>query len=148
MLTCLALHRVPIWLLAPFRYANGSLVLGAVAKANWNTGVDKTINLVPHTSLINFKIGPVPFLIYFDMPVQITTDATFVSEADAKFGAALNLQFGDAYVNWTPATHWTHTKPTPKMSFTPTLTTAATLSSTASASVVPTLTAHFDKILT
>ena len=103
-------------------YANGSLALGAIAKANWNTGVDKTINLVPQTNLINFKVGPVPFLIYFDMPVQITTDVSFNTDADAKFGAALNLQLGDAYVNWTPDKHWSHTKPTPQMSFTPTLT--------------------------
>jgi len=128
-------------------YANGSLVLGAIAKANWNTGIDKTINLLPNTNLINFKVGPVPFLIYFEMPVEVTTDATFNTEADVKMGAALNLQLGDAYVSWNPTDHWTHTKPTPVMTFLPTLTTAATLSATASASIVPTLTAHFDKIL-
>jgi hypothetical protein len=128
-------------------YANGSLVLGAIAKANWNAGIDKTIDLVPTTNLINFKVGPVPFMIYFDMPVEVTTDATFNTEADATFGAALDLKLGDAFVNWNPTTHWTHTKPTPVMTFTPHLTTAATLSATASASVVPTLTAHFDKVL-
>ena len=128
-------------------YANGSLVLGAIAKANWNTGIDKTINLILNTNLINFKVGPVPFLIYFEMPVEVTTDATFNTEADVKMGAALNLQLGDAYVSWNPTDHRTHTKPTPVMTFLPTLTTAATLSATASASIVPTLTAHFDKIL-
>lgn len=128
-------------------YANGSLVLGAVAEEKWNTGVDKTVNLVPTTNLINFKVGPVPFLIYFDLPVELAATATFDTNADLKIGAQLDMDFGDAYVYWTPATHWQHTKPEPKLTFTPTVSTAAALTATAYASVTPTLTAHFDKIL-
>jgi hypothetical protein len=50
-------------------------------------------------------------------------------------------------VEQNPVEHWRHAKPDPKMTFTPTFATTASVQATATASVVPTLTAHFDKIL-
>jgi hypothetical protein len=81
-------------------------------------------------------------LIYFDLPVELAATATFDTNADLKIGAQLDMDFGDAYVYWTPATHWQHTKPEPKLTFTPTVSTAAALTATAYASVTPTLTAR------
>ena len=46
-----------------------------------------------------------PFLIYFDMPVQITASATFNTDANMKVGAEIDVQFGDAFVTWTPGTN-------------------------------------------
>jgi len=126
---------------------NGSMVLGALSQSNWNTGVDKTLNLIPSTNLINFKVGVVPFLIYFELPVEVTASALFKSTANVHLGAGMNIDLGDAYVAWDPVKHWHHATPSPKLSFSPVLKTDANLDAEAKITITPTLTAHFDKIL-
>lgn len=61
------------------RYANGSLVLGAVAQEKWNTGVDKRIDLVPTTNLVNFNVGERPHTRSTHRPILTTKHAGFFS---------------------------------------------------------------------
>jgi len=126
---------------------NTSAVIDAQAQANWNTGIDKVLPVLQNKYLVDFKIGVVPFLIFFDLPVEVKTDFTFASNADLKVGATMNIGFGDAFVSWNPTDHWTHAVPHPVVTTQPVLTTSAQVNAQGSLSVVPTLTAHFDRLL-
>merc|ERR1711988_788198 len=96
----------------------------------------------------DFKVGVVPFLIWLEVPAEIKADLTFNSAAEATFGVNMDWKVGDAYVAWNPQTHWTDSKPTPELTFTPSLTTSASVDIDASFAVNPTLVAHFDSLLT
>eukprot|EP00040_Diaphanoeca_grandis_P024281 m.133247 g.133247 ORF g.133247 m.133247 type:complete len:441 (-) comp29663_c2_seq1:140-1462(-) len=126
---------------------NSSAVIDAKAAKNWNTGIDKTLPLLQNTYLVNFKVGVVPFMIFFDLPVEIKADFQFLSDAEATLGATLNLGIGDAFVSWDPINHWTHSLPSPVFEAAPVFTTSASLNAAASLTIVPTLTAHFDRLL-
>eukprot|EP00039_Didymoeca_costata_P028313 m.20635 g.20635 ORF g.20635 m.20635 type:complete len:437 (+) comp6908_c0_seq1:43-1353(+) len=128
-------------------YINGSLEFTAKAESNWNVGVDKTLQIVPSQDLINFKVGPVPFLIYFEIPVEVKASLTFDAAAQLVVGNAVNIGLGDAYVSWNTTNHWSHVKPTPSVVFTPELQTSASLNAEAQMSVIPSFNAYFDKIL-
>mmetsp|Transcript_23788 Transcript_23788/g.62215 ORF Transcript_23788/g.62215 Transcript_23788/m.62215 type:complete len:439 (-) Transcript_23788:1601-2917(-) len=128
---------------------NGSAVVTANAQANWNTGVDKTLQAIQTTYLVNFKIGPVPFMIFFELPVEVTGSFTFTSSALVQFGASLNWGLDGSILRWDPENHWRHElTSTPSISYTPVLSTSASLNAEATFAVIPTLRAHFDHILT
>lgn len=126
---------------------NASTVIDATAQANWNTGIDKTLPVLQNNYLVDFKVGPVPFMVFFDLPVRLQANLEFASAAEAKFGAMVNLGLGDAYVSWDPVNHWTHADPKVTLDVTPVLTSTATLDVQGLLSVTPVLTAHFDRIL-
>lgn len=126
---------------------NTSLVLDAKSAPNWNTGVDKTLPVLQNKYLVDFKIGVVPFMVFFDLPVELKADLSFVSQAEATVGAKVNFGIGDAFVSWDPESHWSHSEPTPALSTTPVFETSASFDATGQVQVIPTLTAHFDRIL-
>lgn len=126
---------------------NASTVIDANAQANWNTGIDKTLPVLQNKYLVDFKVGPVPFMVFFDLPVELVANFEFASAADASFGAHVNLGLGDAFVSWDPVKHWTHSVPKVKLDVQPVLSSTATLNAAGTFSVTPTLTAHFDRIL-
>jgi len=126
---------------------NASTVLDAKSAANWNTGLDKTLPILQNKYLIDFKVGVVPFLVFFDLPVELKAEFSAATAAEAIVGAHVNLGLGDAYVSWDPVNHWTHAAPKVTLDATPTFSTSASLDATGSISAIPTLTAHFDKIL-
>lgn len=45
--------------------AAAGLVATAAAEAKWSAGVDKTLTIVPQTTILNFKVGAVPFALFF-----------------------------------------------------------------------------------
>jgi len=126
---------------------NASTIITAEAKDNWNTGIDKTLPVLQNQYLVDFKIGPVPFMVFFDLPVRMQANFQFASDALATFGAQVNLGLGDAFVSWDPVNHWTHAKPAVTLAVAPQLTTTATLDATGTVAVTPVLTAHFDRLL-
>jgi hypothetical protein len=126
---------------------NASTVLDAKSGANWNTGLDKTLPVLQNEYLVDFKVGPVPFMIFFDLPVELKAEFQFTSAAEATVGAHVNLGLGDAYVSWDPVNHWTHAAPAVTLDASPAFATSASFDATGSLSAIPTLTAHFDKIL-
>ena len=126
---------------------NASTVIDATAKANWNTGIDKTLPVLQTKYLVDFKIGPVPFMVFFDLPVRMYANLEFASASEATFGAQVNLGLGDAFVSWDPVNHWSHSVPKVVLDVVPQFTTTATLDMEGTVSVTPVLTAHFDRIL-
>lgn len=125
---------------------NASIVFDAKAAEHWSTAMDKTLKLIATTYLLNFKIGVIPFSLFFDIPVEVKADLSFNTAADATIGAKANLAIGDAYLQWDPTNHWTSAKPTPKFSFTPVLATSANLDAQGDFSLTPTFTMHFDRV--
>lgn len=125
---------------------NTSLVLDAKANKQWSLALDKSLPVVPQTDLINFKVGAVPFLLYFAIPMQVTGDLSFTTAAEAIFGAKANVALGDAYVEWNPTTAWNHTTPQTNFNWAPVLTTSASADLTGSFGLKPSFDLHFDKL--
>jgi hypothetical protein len=59
----------------------GATVIDAKAQKSWSTGVDKTPDVLPKTTLVDFKVGVVPFLIWLEVPAEIKADLTFNTAA-------------------------------------------------------------------
>lgn len=118
------------------------------AQKSWSTGVDKDIAVAPPTTLISFKIGSVPFVVWFEAPLHVTADASLQATATASAGIAANYSIGDYYVSWDSDNAWQHVKPSPQLAITPTVTGAAGFQGSATLSVVPSFTMHANKLFT
>ena len=127
---------------------NASMVVDAQAQAQWNLGLDKTLPIVGNTYLVNFKIGVVPFMLWFDVPLHVTGSLEFDTAAELTVGTRASIALGDAYVLWDPTNHWTHAKPNPVMELAPHLTTnvSASLSATAQFGLTPSFHMQFDRV--
>lgn len=126
---------------------NTSTVMDAKASANWGAAADKVLPVLQNQYLVDFKVGVVPFMIFFDLPVELKADLSFSSAAEVTAGAHVNLDIGDAYVSWDPSRHWTHTLPQVTLATTPIFTSTGSVDAQGTLSAVPMLTAHFDKVL-
>eukprot|EP00294_Goniomonas_avonlea_P008934 CAMPEP_0114555274 /NCGR_PEP_ID=MMETSP0114-20121206/8662_1 /TAXON_ID=31324 /ORGANISM="Goniomonas sp, Strain m" /LENGTH=432 /DNA_ID=CAMNT_0001740389 /DNA_START=20 /DNA_END=1318 /DNA_ORIENTATION=- len=133
---------------AGFRNAtvNGDLTLDLLATTSWSTGVDKTLSIVPHADLISFNIGPVPFVIWFEAPLEIKANAMFHATAEAIAGVRMNWTIGDYTIKWDPTNHWEHIKPTPKLHFLPSVSGSASFDATADFAVIPSVGMHVDNL--
>jgi len=98
---------------------NGAFVLDFKAQAEWNTAVDKTLNIVPPITLFSFNIGKVPFAFTFGIPVAMKMEAHVHAIAEAKIGATLTGVLGDNYVSFVSGQGWTHVTPTPSFQWQP-----------------------------
>eukprot|EP00698_Gefionella_okellyi_P012941 TRINITY_DN3516_c0_g2_i1.p1 TRINITY_DN3516_c0_g2~~TRINITY_DN3516_c0_g2_i1.p1 ORF type:complete len:451 (+),score=82.54 TRINITY_DN3516_c0_g2_i1:66-1355(+) len=127
---------------------HGALVFDMNAQAQWSTGVNKQINLVQPTTVVNFHIGVIPIRIWFQVPVQITADASFHSSAQATIGAQVNWNIGDLYIQWDPTNHWQHVTPSPSLSWTPQISGSAQFNADASFAVIPSIIMHVDNVFT
>ena len=125
---------------------NSSAVFDAKASAQWSVGIDKTLKLVATDYLLDFKIGPVPFMLFFDVPLEVKGDLTFNTAAEVTLGVTSGIALGSTYVSWDPTRHWQHTKPEFVPSLTPQLATSASLDATADIQLMPSFNVHFDRI--
>lgn len=125
---------------------NTSVVLDAKANKQWSLALDKSLPIEPQTDLINFKVGPVPFLLYFAIPMQVTGDLSFTTAAEASFGAKASVALGDAFVAWNPTSKWNHTTPQTNFIWSPELVTSASADLTGSFGLKPSFDLHFDKL--
>eukprot|EP00937_MAST-01D_sp_MAST-1D-sp2_P004215 g4215.t1 len=129
---------------------NASAVVNARAAKAWNLALDKSMPIAQTVYLLNFKIGSVPFMLYFDIPMEVTASLEFDTAAEVTLGTAASLPLGDTYVAWDPATHWTHTVPTPDFAHAvaPVLrtTSSASLDMQGTLDVRPTFNMHFDQV--
>lgn len=125
---------------------NTSMVVQADATGNWNTAIDKTLPLIATAYLLNFKVGAVPFMLFFDVPMEVQGSLSFDGSASLTLGGAAAITLSDAYVTWTPTAGWTHTKPFAAFSFTPALKTKDQADVQGSLTLVPSFNMHFDRI--
>eukprot|EP00035_Acanthoeca_spectabilis_P027085 m.465312 g.465312 ORF g.465312 m.465312 type:complete len:444 (-) comp24094_c0_seq1:101-1432(-) len=128
---------------------SGALVLTATAQAQWSNGVDKVLNIAQDVTLVDFHVGPIPFIITLDIPVDITASISFEATATAIFGAMSTWYIGDHYTSWDPDNHWQHVTPKPSLLWSAKVENAsASFDATATFAVSPTLAMHIDSIFT
>jgi hypothetical protein len=129
---------------------NASMVVDAKATKNWNVAIDKTLPIAEQTYLLNFKIGSVPFMLYFSIPMEVVGSLEFDTAAELTVGSNAGLPLGDLYVAWDPTHHWTHSFPkpdyahavAPKLS----MTESAEIAVTGQLQLKPAFNLHFDRI--
>ncbi len=127
---------------------NASMVFDAAASAQWNVGLDKTMPLVANTYLIDFKVGPVPFMLSFEIPLEVTANLQFNSAADLTVGTNAGIDLGNAFISWDPTNHWTHANPTPVFDLKPAISTKlnADIDMTGNLGITPTFKMNFDRV--
>ncbi len=127
---------------------NASMVVDASASAQWNVGIDKTLSLVAKTYVVDFKVGPVPFMLFFEIPVEVTASLQFNTAADLTLGTNAGMDLGSAYVSWDPTNHWTHTSPTPNFDLKPKLSTklSGSVDTVGNFGFTPTFNMYFDRV--
>jgi len=136
-------------LAAGFRnvHLDASLALDAKAEGQWSLAADKLKTLVPETHLLDFKVGSVPFLLFFTIPLEIKSDLTFNAPGELTAGAKGRFELGDLYVSWAPDTHWTHAIPSLRnATLAPNVKGAASVDASGSLAVLPTFELHFDRV--
>jgi len=124
------------------------LQLDMHASKSWSAGVDRSVAIVPNFNLIDFKIGPVPFVVWFETPLHILADASLSTSASASAGLLANFSVGDYYVSWDPKNHWTHVKPAPATDLIPSVSGSADFAGSASLTLAPTFRLHANKLFT
>jgi hypothetical protein len=123
------------------------MVITATAHAGWSSGIEKVLEIANDATLIDFHLGPVPFLVTFDIPVQVQANLEFDATATATFGETSTWSIGDHYVQWDPKNHWTHVTPSPKLtSETKIRDASANFNAVATLSIAPTLAMHVDNM--
>ena len=125
---------------------NAATVMDLNAHAAWSTGIDKTIEAIKQTTIVAFRVGPIPFRFWFELPVEVKASASFQATAEATAGATFNVDIGTLSLEWTPDTKWVLTKPNPTSKFNTVLSGSAEFNGNADFAVVPSILTHVDNI--
>lgn len=129
---------------------NSALDLDMHATKAWSAGIDKDMTLPAGGQshpVVSFKIGPVPFIFWFEAKQHIKGDAQLQATADAKAGVAMQYAIGDAYISWDPDKKWQHHNPTPALNFHPSISGSAQFQGTAALHVTPSVGLHVNQLL-
>lgn len=128
--------------------AQAALDLNLLAQKSWSTGVDKIMPIAGGESnpIISFKVGPVPFIFWFEVAQHITGDAQMETTAQAQAGVQAVYNIGDASVSWDPKHHWQTHKPNPELSFTPTVSGSAEFTGSANFQLIPSVKLHVNQL--
>lgn len=127
---------------------NSALDLDMQATKSWSTGIDKQMLLAggQNNPVISFKIGPVPFIFWFEVDQHITGDAELQTTAEAKAGVVMDYAIGDAFVSWDPKNRWQTHKPTPSLNFQHAISGSAQFNGQASFAVTPSVGLHVNQL--
>ena len=127
---------------------DAKIELDAKASNSTTLAIDKTMELVQTSYLLDFKVGSVPFMLFFDVPLTVQTELDFAANADLTFGATAHLDFGEVGLTWDHANHWQHVKPNMTHTITPDLSTSASLNVQGHVALTPSFRMHFDRMFT
>lgn len=135
-----------------FGFRNASLDAGLLfdSKATKQTtlALDKQIELVKTTYLLDFKVGSVPFMLFFDVPLHVSAELDLSANADLTFGVHAKMDLGEVAITWDPTNHWQHVKPIMTHTITPSLQTTASLDVEGHVALQPSFNLKFDRIFT
>lgn len=126
---------------------NAGLVLGFTAQGAWNTGFEKTYQLVGKAVIVQFWIGPIPISIWYEIPITVSAFASLDAKLNVEAGATANWNIGDSYVSWTEDRHWELVKPNPKFSWSPVFSVTGGFKAEAGLSITPSFVLHFMRIV-
>lgn len=127
---------------------NSALDIDMQATKSWSAGVDKDMTLAGGVSnpVVSFKIGPVPFIFWFEAKQHIKGDAQLQATAEAKAGVTMQYAIGDSYISWDPENKWQHHKPSPTLLFNHAISGSAQFQGTAGLSVIPSVALHVNQL--
>lgn len=127
---------------------NSALEVAMQATKSWSIGVDKEMPLAggEHNPIISFKIGPVPFVFWFEASQRIKADIQLQSTAQAQAGVTMYYNIGDAYVSWDAENHWQSHKPTPSLEVQHALSGSAEFNGQAALSIAPSVALHVNQL--
>ena len=108
--------------------------------------IDKELELVPTTYLLDFKVGAVPFMLFFDVPLHVNAELDLTANAALTFGVDASMALGEVAVTWDPTNHWQHTAPTMTHALTPSLDTSASLEVDGHVALTPSFKLKFDRM--
>jgi len=127
---------------------NAALDLDMQAQKSWSTGIDKDMPIAGGQSnpIVSFKIGPVPFVFWFDVDQHVVGDAELFASAEARAGIKMKYDIGTSYVAWDPTNHWSHSKTSPQVTFSPAVSGSAQFSGTADFHLIPSIGLHMNQL--
>jgi len=109
--------------------------------------LDKAVELVSKKYIVNFKVGPVPFQLYFDVPLHMLADLTLNGGVDVRMGANAVFSLGELSVSWDPTNHFNHSTPSLSHRITPSISAHAAAGAKGDLTLVPQFNLHFDRLL-
>lgn len=118
----------------------------ATASKPVTLALDKDLDLVKQTYLLDFKVDKVPFMLYFEVPLKVDAELDISDNAAASFGLAASMGLGKLAIDWSPTHHWTVPKPTMTHSLTPSLSSSASVDIQGHVSLTPQFNVHFDRM--
>jgi len=121
-------------------------VIDAHAANQTTLAIDKQLELVATTYLLDFKVGSVPFMLFFDVPLRVQAELQLSAAADVSFGVHGELGLGDLGLSWDPTNHWRPVTPSLTHALTPSLTTTAALNVGGTLAITPAFHVHFDRM--
>mmetsp|Transcript_97334 Transcript_97334/g.223040 ORF Transcript_97334/g.223040 Transcript_97334/m.223040 type:complete len:466 (-) Transcript_97334:41-1438(-) len=100
---------------------HGGMSLMTTVSRPWNVGVDKTMPIADDASnpIVQFNIGPVPFVFWFELQYEIFGGLTLDAAASAAVGANIRHHIGDCWIKWDPQNRWQHSTIDPSTELTP-----------------------------
>lgn len=122
------------------------MVLDAQANGQTSFSFQRNFPFATDFNIVNFKIGPVPIMLWFDASMGVDAEATYSAQAEVTLGATGAIAMGDATISWDPRNHWQHSKLEFAPSMTHELKTSASLDVTAGLTLNPSFTFHFDNV--
>lgn len=125
---------------------DAALQLTAHAQNSTTLALDKALGMMHPQYLLDFTVGPVPFMIFFEVPLSLKAEVDFSASADLSFGAGIHLGFGSLELTWDRKNHWQHVVPSFTHDITPSLTSKAALDLAAHMALTPAFHFHFDRI--
>lgn len=130
---------------------DGSLGLSATANVNKPIlSVDKQLlhgGGADHP-VLSFRIGAIPFAVWFESDVRFHGDLEFGLQAQAEVGVNMNYAIGDSYIQWSEGNGWSHIKPTPSLNFSPQLSGEADFTVDANVGLTTQLSMHVNQVFT
>jgi len=127
---------------------NSALDVNMQATKSWSAGIDKDMSLAGgvNNPIVSFKIGPVPFIFWFEAKQHIKGDAQLQTTAQAKAGVTMQYDIGDSYISWDPDKKWQHHKISPTLAFNHAVSGSAQFQGSADLSVMPTVALHVNQL--
>jgi hypothetical protein len=123
-----------------------SAVLTAGASKQAYLTATKVVHAAQHAPLVDFRVGVVPFILFYDIPFEINAELDFSGDAELTFGAGYKLGLGDLDVTWNPTDHWKFGVPKLTHDFTPKLAMTYNLDVQSHVTLLPKFELHFDGI--
>lgn len=127
---------------------HAALELEMDGQASWSTGIDKTIwqKGGQDSPVIDFNIGPIPFLVWFETSGQFKSDISMDASAVAIAGIAGHYNIGDNYLKWDRVNHWTHVQEKPAFNHSTTVQGDVNVKTHADVTLTTMASMHVDKL--